>query len=569
MRIGRVGASAIVTAVILCVVAFGATTDTRASVLRYPGSSHQSRAAATPPTGAGRDGSPLRPWRFHALRTPTATRTRTALLSLLPASQTQRSARVVSGELRAPLIHGGEESDVSRWPWAAFIVSFFGADADADGVPDEAAACSGSLIGQQWVMSAAHCISETEGPNAGQLLPGLEVVAVVLGVSDLEGLSESDVFLADALYTGAFDPAAGVGDIALLRLGGEVASPTVAQAIRLPRPNELRRWSPGTAASVIGWGETEMGFTSRLHEARTRINDDSDCAGPYEQVIGARYIPGAMLCTGSFEPKRLRPGTSYGDSGGPLMVSDGRGSWLQAGLAGFGIYQRDSEIADYYTELLGFIDPLVATVVSDPIAPVARPVAETGGVVRIARQRAAIRGTVEANGLATQYRLQYGRTRSYGMGSAGDAGTSHEAREVKAILTGLRPGTRYHYRLVAVNAAGTTTGRDRVLKTKRDRTPPTVRALPGRGTAGETVALRYRVWDDTSAKTRERVTVKLLSGAKVARLARKTHTSRRGVVYSARWRAPVGFRGRVHFCVTSWDGFGNASRPRCAPLRLS
>jgi phosphodiesterase/alkaline phosphatase D-like protein len=37
------------------------------------------------------------------------------------------------------------------------------------------------------------------------------------------------------------------------------------------------------------------------------------------------------------------------------------------------------------------------------------------------------------------------------------------------MLTGLKPETTYHYRLLATNSSGTTAGRDRTLRTQRQR----------------------------------------------------------------------------------------------------
>lgn len=77
-------------------------------------------------------------------------------------------------------------------------------------------------------------------------------------------------------------------------------------------------------------------------------------------------------------------------------------------------------------------------------------------------------GYVNPRGVDTSYYFEYGPTDAYGaqtpMGSAG-AGSS----EVKgsAALTGLASGATYHYRMVAVSAAGTRTGPDHVFTTVR------------------------------------------------------------------------------------------------------
>jgi phosphodiesterase/alkaline phosphatase D-like protein len=101
------------------------------------------------------------------------------------------------------------------------------------------------------------------------------------------------------------------------------------------------------------------------------------------------------------------------------------------------------------------------------------PSATTGSASKIAQSSATVSGTVNPNGTDTSYHFQYGTTTSYGSStpstSAG-AGTSDTA--VTADLTGLASSTQYHYRLVAVNSAGTTVdGADQTFTTT---TPPAV-----------------------------------------------------------------------------------------------
>jgi hypothetical protein len=70
----------------------------------------------------------------------------------------------------------------------------------------------------------------------------------------------------------------------------------------------------------------------------------------------------------------------------------------------------------------------------------------------------------------TTYYFQYGTTTRYGARApkpAADAGSGTTAATVTTALTGLRPYTRYHWRLVATNAAGTTRGPDKTFTTAR------------------------------------------------------------------------------------------------------
>lgn len=85
---------------------------------------------------------------------------------------------------------------------------------------------------------------------------------------------------------------------------------------------------------------------------------------------------------------------------------------------------------------------------------------------QIGPTRALVSGTVDPNGLATAWYVEYGTSRSYGSRSAtADAGSGTSARSVSVDLTGLRSGTTYYARLVATNAAGTTRSGERSFRT--------------------------------------------------------------------------------------------------------
>jgi hypothetical protein len=92
---------------------------------------------------------------------------------------------------------------------------------------------------------------------------------------------------------------------------------------------------------------------------------------------------------------------------------------------------------------------------------------------------ATLAGTINPNGSLTSYRFEWGTTTSYGSKMPvpdGFAGSSTNDQDILAPLTGLDPNKTYHYRLVATNPAGTTTGQDQEFHTRPVATPP-----PGRG----------------------------------------------------------------------------------------
>ena len=89
------------------------------------------------------------------------------------------------------------------------------------------------------------------------------------------------------------------------------------------------------------------------------------------------------------------------------------------------------------------------------------PAAATGPVTAIGPTSATVNGTVDPNGQATTVWFEYGRTAAYGFRTtAQQVGSGRGEVPVTARLTGLQPGVRYHYRLVADSEAGTVAGRD-------------------------------------------------------------------------------------------------------------
>jgi sugar lactone lactonase YvrE len=98
--------------------------------------------------------------------------------------------------------------------------------------------------------------------------------------------------------------------------------------------------------------------------------------------------------------------------------------------------------------------------------PTTPPVLTTGPATAVTQTEATITGILFSEGLPTSYVLELGaaagsyETRVFG-NLAGEPGGATPT----ATFTNLQPGTTYHYRLVASNAAGTSEGPDRTFTT--------------------------------------------------------------------------------------------------------
>jgi hypothetical protein len=144
----------------------------------------------------------------------------------------------------------------------------------------------------------------------------------------------------------------------------------------------------------------------------------------------------------------------------------------------------------------------------------AKPAATTGGAANVTFQSARVGGSVDPNKEATNYYFQYGTTIALGTETAmTPAGAGANAVRVSVDLGGLAPTTRYHYRIVAVNASDTTLGKRRTFTTRRQplgvslaATPNPVKlgsgttlagTLSGTGNAGRKIVLQGNPWPYT------------------------------------------------------------------------
>jgi hypothetical protein len=98
--------------------------------------------------------------------------------------------------------------------------------------------------------------------------------------------------------------------------------------------------------------------------------------------------------------------------------------------------------------------------------PAFGPAADKTYTRRVANNGASLAGGVYPNGLATTYYWQYGTMVTYSSRTKGvSAGSGIRPIIATAHLADLKPNTKYHYRLVAVNASGTSYGYDASLVT--------------------------------------------------------------------------------------------------------
>jgi hypothetical protein len=100
--------------------------------------------------------------------------------------------------------------------------------------------------------------------------------------------------------------------------------------------------------------------------------------------------------------------------------------------------------------------------------PLVPPGILTGGALELTQTSASLTGAVNAEGLPTTYRFEYGTGTTYGASWPTvqvNAGTGDTSQGIAVTVPNLQPTTTYHYRLVATNEDGTSDGADETFTT--------------------------------------------------------------------------------------------------------
>ena len=117
------------------------------------------------------------------------------------------------------------------------------------------------------------------------------------------------------------------------------------------------------------------------------------------------------------------------------------------------------------------------------------PVVTTNPPTFIASFSSTLNGSLDPHGLTTSVRFQYGTTTSYGLTTAAQSQTGNTYRTVSANISGLSANTIYHFRIVATNSGGTSSGSDRTFTTLTATGPPVVTTSPATNVASSSATL--------------------------------------------------------------------------------
>jgi hypothetical protein len=144
------------------------------------------------------------------------------------------------------------------------------------------------------------------------------------------------------------------------------------------------------------------------------------------------------------------------------------GTWVEIGITSFGPADGNTADADFFTRA----DSISAWVNSE-IPLLSPPAVTSGAASQVGQSTAQLNGQVNPNENATTYFFQYGTSTGYGETTPSrTTNNGSTALSADASLSGLAPGSTYHYRLIATNANGTSYGADQAFTTSAPPPPP-------------------------------------------------------------------------------------------------
>ncbi|XP_017012460.2 serine protease 1-like [Drosophila takahashii] len=196
-------------------------------------------------------------------------------------------------------ITGGSKASVGQFPYQVGLSLRVSALSSAW--------CGGSLIGNSWVLTAAHCTD------------GISSVTVYLGATVRTAAEvTATVSSSDIIIHSGWNSANLKNDISLIKIPS-VAYTTNIQAVKLPSIASSYSTYTGDSAIASGWGrtsDTSNSVANELYYVALTVIANSVCANTY----GSSIVTSSNICVATPNGQS----TCNGDSGGPLVLSSSK-----------------------------------------------------------------------------------------------------------------------------------------------------------------------------------------------------------------------------------------------------
>uniref|UniRef100_A0A8C8RY81 Peptidase S1 domain-containing protein n=1 Tax=Pelusios castaneus TaxID=367368 RepID=A0A8C8RY81_9SAUR len=260
-------------------------------------------------------------------------------LSLLPQRCVARGWWLPMPQQRRPGSWGGSVAPRGAWPWLVSVQL------------SGELMCGGALVGDAWVLTAAHCFTgysmgRCRGPRAA--------------LSQMSGSGGMAQGGKDWGYPShRFNPRTFHSDVALLELVHPVAPSAWQSPICLP--DGAKEPGPGTPCYIAGWGSLypEGPSAKVVMEARVPLLSQDVC----RSTLGKELLTNAMFCAGY-----LAGGidSCQGDSGGPLMCQEpGSQQAVLYGITSWGDGCGEQGKPGVYTRVTALVDWIRHQMTSD------------------------------------------------------------------------------------------------------------------------------------------------------------------------------------------------------------